>query len=277
MKIIQSISELRQELGNCSEIGLVPTMGALHEGHLSLIKSSVEQNETTVVSIYVNPTQFGPNDDFTRYPRTFEQDCEHCKSVGADFIFCPTAEEIRGEDLLKIQIDKVTDLFEGPIRPGHFVGVATIVAQLFLIVQPSIAYFGLKDLQQCAVIRELVKSLFIPIELKFIETIREPDGLAMSSRNRFLAPEQRQNAVMLHQFLQTIAKASREGNLNTQDEFVALKTELLSNLPQGSFLTEYLEIVDPWKMQPSLAHLERRVIIAAKFPQVRLIDNVPVF
>ena len=245
-------------------------MGALHEGHLSLIRRSKNENVRTVVSIFVNPTQFGPNEDFSKYPRPFEQDCEKAAAAGADIIFAPERDEIYSENPSLIHIPFVTELFEGALRPGHFDGVATIVAKLFNIVSPKNVYFGEKDLQQCAVIRKLVKDLNFPINIIICETLRELSGLAKSSRNIYLSEKEMLLAPLLHQCLNDAKTAILAGNPSSN-----ILHQQIDFLTENSFKVDYFELVDRLTMQPIIEpNQHASLIVAAKLGTTRLIDNV---
>lgn len=196
MQVITKVAELRRALADVrnadKRIGFVPTMGYLHDGHLALISASRGHCDVTVVSIFVNPTQFGPNEDLSRYPRDFARDEALCRSAGVSIIFAPSAEEIYPAQFESfVEPGELAKPLCGAFRPGHFRGVATVVCKLFNMVQPDVAYFGQKDFQQCAVIRRMTVDLNLPIEIVTVPTVREPDGLAMSSRNRYLSPEER--------------------------------------------------------------------------------------
>lgn len=270
MRIVKAVSDFP---ANASiKTGFVPTLGALHEGHLSLIRRSKAENDRTVVSIFVNPTQFGPNEDFTKYPRPFERDCELANSAGADIIFAPDSNNIYTEHSTSIHVPYVTDLFEGEIRPQHFDGVATIVAKLFNIVSPNHAYFGEKDLQQCAVVSKLIADLNLNVKLIICPTLREENGLAMSSRNAYLSEEERDIAASLFVALNT----SRDEILSgvPVQESLAKATK---GLTAKSFKVDYLELVDRTTMHPiSVTNEHASLIIAAKLGTTRLIDNVRV-
>ena len=270
MRIVKSTSNFP---ANASiRTGFVPTLGALHAGHLSLIERSKSENDRTIVSIFVNPTQFGPNEDFTKYPRPFEADCELATSTGADIVFAPSAEEIYSDHASLIHVPYVTDLFEGALRPGHFDGVATIVAKLFNIVGPNYAYFGEKDLQQCAVIKKFVEDFNFGTKIVICDTIREEDGLAMSSRNSYLSPKERTLAPLIFQRL-TEAKADI---LQGKDIASTLKSAKKS-LESSSFKLDYFELVDRSTMHPILETNENAsLIVAAKLGSTRLIDNIRV-
>jgi pantoate--beta-alanine ligase len=270
LKIVRSISEFPTDhnIGT----GFVPTMGAIHEGHLSLIQRSKIENDRTVVSIFVNPTQFGPNEDFNKYPRPFEVDCELAKSAGADIIFAPEAAEMYGTNPSLIHVPLVSDLFDGKSRPGHFDGVATIVAKLFNIVSPKIAYFGEKDLQQCAVVKKLVSDFNFPINIIVCETLRESSGLAKSSRNIYLSESEIQIAPLIYATLceaKTAILAARSSS--------EVQRESIDFLERKSFEVNYFELVDRLTMYPVIKPSSHAsLIVAAKLGRTRLIDNIRV-
>lgn len=245
-------------------------MGALHQGHLDLVRASKSQNEATIVSIFVNPTQFGPNEDLAKYPRTLEQDLEHCRSCGVDQVFVPQAEDMYPSAPTMIHVPGVTSRLEGPLRPGHFDGVATIVMKLFNIVRPSVAYFGLKDLQQCSVIQKMVVDLDVPIRLSFVETRRESDGLAMSSRNRYLSDEQRAIAPQIYQQLSWV----REQVLSGNHVLPALEAAKLV-LSNAGFAVDYLTYIDRASFEDLDSYqINSAIVFAGKIGNTRLIDNV---
>ena len=256
--------------------GFVPTMGALHLGHLSLIEASKRDNEQTVVSIFVNPTQFAPHEDLAKYPRPFELDCEQAKVAGADIIFAPSVEEMYPVNPSLIHVPKVSALFEGVKRPGHFDGVATVVAKLFNIVNPHCDYFGKKDLQQCAVIRKLISDLNFDIQLNLMPTLREADGLAMSSRNQYLSDAERLIAPLIFQELSALALKLKTSQLASKDvDFCLLQSERV--LAENGLKVEYLSLVDANLMEPTkVIDGECHLVIAARLGTTRLIDNLRV-
>jgi pantoate--beta-alanine ligase len=256
--------------------GFVPTMGALHRGHFALMEQCAKECSTPVVSIFVNPKQFGPTEDFSRYPRTLEADLELCKRAGCKVVFTPDSETIYGNATTTIHVEGVSELYEGAIRPGHFDGVATVVNALFNIVQPNVAYFGWKDVQQCAVISNMVEALHLPVRLQFCETVRESDGLALSSRNRYLSAENRKLAPTLFRTMTELAKQIlHQPNLGRElmDEYCAEKRDALTN---SGFEVDYLDVIDPATMRPSRFTANSRIIVAAKIGSTRLIDNIPI-
>jgi pantoate--beta-alanine ligase len=276
--ILRSIAELRDTVAGWRRagetVGLVPTMGALHEGHLSLVRRARAQCRRAVVSIFVNPTQFGPNEDFTRYPRDLEGDAGKLASVGADAIFAPAVAEMYPPDAATtVTVAGLTDGLCGPFRPGHFEGVATIVTKLLLQCLPDAAYFGEKDYQQLQVIRRFARDLDIPVRIEAVPTYREADGLAMSSRNAYLTPEQRAVAPALYRALTETARAMAAGG-----NAVAVTASATAELLRAGFTKlDYLEVVDAATLKPvERADAPARVAAAAWLGKTRLIDNVPV-
>jgi pantoate--beta-alanine ligase len=248
-------------------------MGALHEGHLSLIRTARSENDEVAVSIFVNPTQFGPTEDFARYPRQLERDTEMAVEAGASWIFAPSVEEMYPRRSTTVSVHDVTDTFEGSRRPGHFDGVATVVLKLFNIVRPDAAYFGLKDLQQCQVVRTMVEDLNVPVRLRFCETLRESDGLAMSSRNAYLTTEQRRIAPMIHQTLIHLQERLY-GNYSTES-IDAIINDARKSLSSVGFEVDYIDLVHVRSMRPIRhEHGEAAIVVAAKIGNTRLIDNI---
>jgi pantoate--beta-alanine ligase len=255
-------------------LGFVPTMGALHAGHLTLIAASKAANDRTVCSIFVNPAQFNNAEDLARYPRTLEADCALLEGAGCDAVFAPSAEEMYPEPPhLRFDFGNLERILEGAFRPGHFNGVGLVVSKLFHLVQPDRAYFGQKDLQQCLIVKRLVEELNFPLELVIVPTVREADGLAMSSRNRRLTPEERALAPVLYRIL-----SDAKRRLEAGEAAEAVQTEAFGTLAaQGAFRPEYLEIVEARTLEPltgPLAGREAAVCVAAFLGPVRLIDNV---
>ena len=279
MKIARTVSEIRSFIEeakrNNLSIGFVPTMGALHEGHLSLVRASKNKCDITVVSIFVNPTQFSPSEDLDKYPRSLEQDTSLLIKEGTDILFIPSKEEIYPEGASTfVTVENITEGFEGAIRPTHFRGVATVVTSLFNIVQPDVAFFGQKDLQQAAVIRRMVRDLHFPIRIEMCETIRETGGLAMSSRNRFLSSEEREESLLLSKTLFQVRDDLFSGLPLAEVKLRGIK--LFNSLKKKAVL-EYLEIISPETFQfveSFKPNEEVGVIIAAKLGMTRLIDNI---
>ena len=258
---------------NNKTIGFVPTMGALHEGHLSLMKICRANNDVAVASIFVNPTQFNDKNDLKNYPRMPEKDLAMLKSEGCDYVFMPEVDEMYPESDTRIfEFGKLGEVMEGSHRPGHFNGVAQIVSKLFDVVMPHNAYFGDKDFQQLAIIKQLVLKLNFPINIVPCPIIREPDGLAMSSRNLLLGENERKNAPLIHKTL-TIAKA-----MSNQYSIVDLKKWVVSQINSNLYLkVEYFEIVDDIYLQPMAdwsSDTEKVGCIAVKAGNIRLIDNI---
>jgi pantoate--beta-alanine ligase len=276
MLTIRPAADLRAELtlwaARGKTVGFVPTMGALHEGHLSLVRLAKEHTDRVVASVFVNPTQFGPNEDFARYPRQPERDAEMLASAGCDLLFLPEVETIYPEGHATfVEPSGPAIGLEGTFRPGHFRGVATVVAQLFNLVRPDVAVFGQKDAQQLAVIRRLVKDLHFPIQIVGAPTLREDDGLAMSSRNAYLQGEERRAATVLYRALTAAATAlaggERSGDVLRQTMHAVLASEPLVEI-------EYAEVVDAETFQPVPLALGELVLpIAVRLGKTRLIDN----
>ena len=307
-RLITTIARLREELAavqrDGKRIGLVPTMGALHEGHLSLVRAAKAECDCTVVSIYVNPTQFGPTEDFSKYPRTLQADRKLLADCGVDVVFAPTNEEMYPPEGKKgtvpdqpsvgarrngpegashkwglspfslstlVEVGSVAQPLEGQCRPGHFRGVATVVLKLFNIVQPDAAYFGQKDYQQAAVIRRMTADLNLPLAIRVCQTVREPDGLAMSSRNRYLSPAARQRALVLWKSLQTAAKLVEEGQRDAA-AIVARMRDVIETAEDARI--DYIALVDPDTLEPVQQIAGRTLaVLAVKIENTRLIDN----
>ena len=257
-------------------IGLVPTMGFLHEGHLSLVRQSCVDNDVTVVSIFVNPTQFGPNEDYELYPRDLDRDVERLSTYPVDVLFHPSVEEMypHGNTTFVETVGTLTAGLCGRARPGHFRGVTTVVTKLFAITKPHRAYFGEKDAQQLAVIQRMTADLHLDVQIVPMPIIREPDGLAMSSRNRYLSPTERQAALVLHRSLQDaaeqIAQGERDAAILRQSVLAQIEAEPLARV-------DYVEIVNASTMEP-LEHLKGFVMVALAvfIGQTRLIDNLQI-
>lgn len=273
--LVSEMQTLAEDLRSKGQIvGLVPTMGALHEGHLSLIKQAAERADTVVVSIFVNPTQFGPSEDFAKYPRDLERDLKLCEEAGADVLFAPAVEEIYPKGFSTyITEEFVAKPLEGTSRPSHFRGVTTIVAKLFNIVRPDLAVFGQKDAQQVAVISKMVKDLHFTVDIVVAPTLREPEGLAMSSRNRYLSTTQRQEALAIYQALM-FAKDMVERGERRSDRLIAEAIHILSQRRRVRVI--YIAVVDRNTFEPVREVVSGTTLlaIAAWVDEVRLIDNL---
>jgi len=277
MKAVERISEVRQEVRAARaagrRVGLVPTMGALHEGHASLLRAARADGRLAVVSLFVNPTQFGPNEDFGRYPRPVERDLDLCRREGADLVFAPSAAEMYPPGFATtIRVARLSEKMCGALRPGHFDGVCTVVAKLLAIVQPDAAYFGEKDAQQLAIVRRMAADLDLVVEIRGCPTVREPDGLAMSSRNVYLSPAERQRALALSAAL----AVAREDVLAGERDAGKLATQVRRRLEAAEGVdVQYVAVVDPDTLD-DLARVEDKVLVAvaAKVGATRLIDNV---
>jgi pantoate--beta-alanine ligase len=277
LPIVPSVSEIRKQLDRTrregKRIGLVPTMGALHAGHASLMQRARSECDFVVVSIFVNPLQFGPSEDYQRYPRPIEKDAALCAENGVDLIFAPETNDMYASPQITfVEVTRITDHLCGAFRPGHFRGVATVVLKLFNIVQPDSAYFGEKDFQQLCVIRRMVDDFNLPLSIVSVPTFRESDGLAMSSRNVYLSPEERAAAPALYRAL-TVA---RERIASGETDAAAIKAAALKLLSAEPLVrVQYFEIVDPSEVQP-VATIAGEVRIAAAIfiGKTRLIDNV---
>jgi len=275
MIVAKTPRELRDTLAplrGTKRIALVPTMGCLHEGHASLIRKARELADVVVVSIYVNPMQFGPDEDFGAYPRTFEADKATCEAEGTDIIFHPENLYTSGPPNITLNVAGLSDVLCGASRPGHFDGVATVVNILFNIVQPDIAVFGEKDWQQLAIIRRMAEDLHMAVEIVGCETVREPDGLAMSSRNRYLSAEERKRAIALHASIQKIAENVKKGEKNCENLLKRAK----NSLKMKEIDPEYIEIRDASTLMETTRITDRpaRAFVAATIGKARLIDNI---
>ncbi|WP_099222241.1 pantoate--beta-alanine ligase [Listeria costaricensis] len=272
MKILRTVEELTTCLAaeKGAEIGFVPTMGFLHEGHLTLIRTARQENERVVVSVFVNPTQFGPGEDFESYPRDAARDAELAEAAGADFLFMPSAAEMYPAPLsVKFTVTKRTDVLDGAKRPGHFDGVVTVLAKLFQLVQPDRAYFGQKDAQQVAVVKNFVADYFFPVEIRTVPTVREDDGLARSSRNVYLTEWERQDAPKLHQAL-LAGKAAYQETLDVEKAYQAVR-EVLGETARS---IDYLALLSFPGFDENLHESADLILaIAVQYSKARLIDN----
>lgn len=275
MIVTRTIPDLRGALrAPAAPVGLVPTMGYLHEGHLSLVEAARAECPTVIVSIFVNPTQFGPNEDFADYPRDEERDLELLRQAGAHIAFLPSVEQIYPPgDSTRVRVGGLTEVLEGERRPGHFEGVATVVARLFLLVQPDRAYFGEKDAQQLAVLRRMAADMHFPLEVIGCPTVREPDGLARSSRNIYLTPEERAQAPALHAGLQAAAAAFGNGERDAS-VLRALVREHVAAQPLAEI--DYISLADSVTLAEIEGAIEAPALLslAVRFGAARLIDNV---
>jgi pantoate--beta-alanine ligase len=277
MKIVSTVCEMlatsRAARAGGRKLGLVPTMGALHEGHLSLVRAARSRCEAVVVSIFVNPTQFGPNEDLAKYPRRFERDCELLKKEGVDFVFAPSAEEMYpGGAVTWVTVEGMSEKLCGRSRPGHFRGVTTVVAKLFHVCDPDVAFFGQKDAAQHAIIRRMVRDLNFAVAIVVCPIVREASGLAMSSRNAYLSAEQKEQALVLSRSLREIERRFRSGERASAD-LIAAGEQIIVSEPAAKL--DYLEIVDPDTLDP-VESVDRPalVAVAAVVGTTRLIDNL---
>lgn len=277
MQVIRAVEELRQwsreARGQGNAVGLVPTMGALHAGHASLIRAARRQCGFIAVSIFVNPTQFAPNEDFARYPRTFEADCELARREGADLIFAPAVEEMYPEGAATfVEVEGLRDRLDGQSRPGHFRGVATVVAKLLVASETKRAYFGQKDAAQVAVVRRLVADLRIGTQIVVCPIVRDADGLALSSRNSYLSPEERKQALVLSRAVQRVEELSAQGQRQSAD-LVAAARAIFATEP--AVRVDYVELVEWATLLPvEVARPGTLFAVAAWVGTTRLIDNV---
>jgi pantoate--beta-alanine ligase len=273
MQVLRTVAEMRAARAGYSDVGFVPTMGYLHAGHMSLVARAKAECATVGASIFVNPTQFGPNEDLSRYPRDMPRDLGLLEAAGVDFVFAPEPAEMYppGFDL-SIAVGGVTGVLEGAVRPGHFAGVATVVAKLFNIIQPTRAYFGQKDAQQSVVIRKLVRDLNIPVEVVVAPTVREADGLALSSRNSYLTPEQRVVAPVI---FRALSEAKRRFDAGERDAGVLRDATRDTIAAEPQMRLDYVSAADPLTLR-ELETVERQALVsvAVRLGATRLIDNL---
>jgi len=276
MQLVHTIAELREAVRAARDrrlfIALVPTMGALHAGHASLIRAARRESSFVIVTIFVNPTQFGPHEDLARYPRTLERDLQVCRAEGADLVFAPTVEEVYPPGFCTfVEVTKLQDVLCGASRPGHFRGVATVVLKLFNMAQPDAAYFGQKDAQQARIIQQLVRDLDLPIEIRICPIVREADGLALSSRNVYLSPDERPRAAVLYRALQH-AKQMVENGERDATRIRQAAAQMIAATPGAAI--DYVELVDLATLLP-VARIDGEVLaaVAVRFGGTRLIDN----
>jgi pantoate--beta-alanine ligase len=281
MIVAKTIAQYRQQRGSLGRVALVPTMGALHEGHLSLIRNARGHGDNVVVSIFVNPTQFGPKEDFNKYPRPLEQDLNKCEQLGAALVFNPGVEEMYRPCLTPIIVDlpQLSEVLEGKHRPGHFRGVCQVVAKLFNIIQPQAAVFGTKDFQQLRIIRAMVDALDWPIEIIGCPTVRDPDGLAISSRNQYLGPDERERALSINRALRLAEAEVKSGEKRANRIVATMQNTLLDpgKLGRVPVSIDYVAAVDPTTLKPVDMITGPTVLaIAARVGSTRLIDNLTV-
>lgn len=276
-KVITTIQEMQKLTTRLrlegKSIGFVPTMGALHEGHLTMMRQSIEYNDITVISVFVNPLQFGPNEDFDAYPRQIDQDVAAAQKIGVDYVFYPSVEEMYPQSLeITLNVGRLASVLEGAKRPGHFEGVVTVVNKLFNIVQPHVAYFGKKDAQQLAIIEQMVKEMNHPIVIQGVDIVRERDGLARSSRNVYLTEDERQQAPHLYKSLQ-LANALYKDGERQSDIIIEKVTEYLKTHTNGAIeevaVYSYPELVQQTRISGQIF-----ISLAVKFSKARLIDNI---
>ena len=276
-KVITTINEMqsivKQHQREGKTIGFVPTMGALHDGHLTMMKQSVSENDLTVISIFVNPLQFGPNEDFDAYPRQLDDDVAAVKKLQVDYVFHPSVDEMYPEELgIHLKVGHLAQVFEGAQRPGHFEGVVTVVNKLFNIVQPDYAYFGKKDAQQLAIVEKMVKDFNLPVHVIGIDIVREKDGLAKSSRNIYLTSEERREAKHLYQSLR-LAKNLYEAGERDSNEIISQIAAYLNKNISG-YIDDLGIYSYPNLIQQSKIHGRIFISLAVKFSKARLIDNI---
>ena len=270
----RQIAHMAQALRRAGKtVGFVPTMGALHDGHMSLIRAASRQTQVAVVSLFVNPLQFGPTEDYARYPRDLKRDLNLAKAGGCNLVFAPDVSQMSPDDFRTfVEVEGLSDRLEGASRPGHFRGVATVVAKLFSLVQPTIAYFGQKDYQQTLIIQRMVKDLGIPVAIRLMPTVREPDGLAMSSRNVYLSPDERRQATVLHRALQIARERIRAGERNPRRV-----VDVMQGLIRGEAAARVddLAIVHARTLEPlTTIRGHVAILLAVWIGSTRLIDNL---
>lgn len=274
MKQITTISEIRRALSKAQgSIGLVPTMGYLHPGHMALVEKARAENDIVVVTIFVNPTQFGPQEDLDRYPRDMKRDLSMLREVGVDFVFTPEAREMYPEGYSSyVMVEGFSDKLEGIFRPGHFRGVATVVAKLFNIIAADRAYFGQKDAQQVVIIRRMARDLNFQHQIVVVPTVRDADGLALSSRNAYLKPEERQAALVLSRALFHANELYSQGQRSATEIRTAIRAMLDA---EPMIKTDYVTVSDPDSLE-EMDHIEGRALVAlaAQVGKTRLIDNI---
>ena len=277
MRIFKSAKSIQNHMmvlkKSGAKIGFVPTMGYLHEGHLSLIRRARKDNNVVVLSIFVNPAQFGPNEDYKRYPRNFKMDLKFARNEGVDIVYCPGVSEMYPEDYYTyVNVEVLSDVLCGKFRPGHFKGVATVCTKLFNIIQPDVVYMGQKDAQQAVILKQMVKNLNMPLKIKVLPIIREQDGLALSSRNKYLSEDEKKQALIIYRSLRTAEFLFKNGVKNAGKIKNKVKNILLK-MPKISI--EYIEIVDLNLLNPVVEIKKSSLLaVAVWIKEVRLIDNI---
>ena len=277
MKIVSTVSEVRVAVGDAKQqgktVGFVPTMGALHEGHISLVRAAKARCDFVVASIFVNPTQFGPNEDLAKYPRTFEADRQKLEAERVDLVFAPAVDEMYPPGAVTfVTVEGITDRLDGRSRPGHFRGVTTVVAKLFHIVEADVAFFGQKDAAQAAIVRRMVRDLMFPIEIVVAPIVRDADGLALSSRNAYLSPAEHRQATVLSRALREAQSRFRSGEMDSA-RLISAAREVFASEP--AVHVDYIEIVDPETLEPVAKAISGTLVAVAAFVgSTRLIDNV---
>jgi pantoate--beta-alanine ligase len=277
MKLVTNLEEMRflsrGERTRRGRLGLVPTMGALHDGHLSLVRAARLRSDVVAASIFVNPTQFGPTEDFAKYPRNLQSDCAMLEREGVELVFAPSVDEMYPRGAVTwVVVEGMSDRLCGRSRPGHFRGVTTVVSKLFHIVEPDLAFFGQKDAAQVAIIKRLVRDLNLPVSIEVCPIVREPDGLALSSRNSYLTQDERKSALVLHRSLMRVQEEFANGERDAAKLIESGKREFAQ---APAVLLDYLEIVDPDSLEPELT-INKPVLVAVAgvLGKTRLIDNI---
>lgn len=276
MRIVTDIAGLRAARGALpGRVALVPTMGNLHEGHLSLVETACERADSVAVSVFVNPLQFGPEEDYGQYPRTLDEDAEALSEKGVDLVFAPRREQMypRGKPVTRVAVTGLSEILCGEFRPGHFEGVTTVVAMLLNLVRPDCAVFGEKDYQQLVLIRRMARDLHLDVEIVGAPTVREPDGLAMSSRNQYLSAAEREAAPALYRALCEAGDRLRSG----EREYAAIEAAGRQRLEAAGFEPDYFAVRTPELARPGPDSREFRVLAAGRLGRARLIDNLAVF
>lgn len=285
MKIIHDVQQLKTEIRQAKQagqqVGLIPTMGNLHQGHLTLVEEAKKHTQFTVASIFVNPTQFGPNEDFDNYPRTLDEDAKKLELVGLDILFAPDVATMypNGTDMkAKVEVPRLSEILCGASRPGHFTGVATVVSKLFNLTEPDKAFFGEKDFQQLTVIKRFTEELVFPIEVLGVPTVREDNGLAMSSRNGYLTAQEKENAAAIYRSMCEIKQQLESGQVTWNDQTrQTLCENAQQTLEQMGFIRDYYEIRRRSDLEvPAPTDKQLVILVAAKLGKARLIDNMQI-